>query len=171
VALKRSGLVGCISFSVISLGLQNHKGDAATNILAVAKGISFLIGTAVPILVNWVLWPFVARHELRFALSSMLFFMSIIYRSTLASCFCSFSIRQMEGGISKLTAMSQLALDVVAKYVYFEEGKAPTAEDIRRSEILEGRLREGFVRIRQLIVQTRPPIYASHLQHRAHIVP
>ena len=81
-----------------------------------------------PIVVNWVLWPFVARHELRFALSSMLFFMSIIYRS------------------------------VVAKYVYFEEGKEPTPEDIRRSEMLEGRLREGFVRIRQLLVLTRHEI-------------
>ena len=44
-------------------------------------GLAFLVGTVVPIVVNWVLWPFVARHELRFALSSMMFFMSIIYRS------------------------------------------------------------------------------------------
>lgn len=47
------------------------------------------------------------------------------------------------------------SLDVVAKYVYFEEGKAPTKEDIHRSEVLEGRLREGFVRIRQLLVRPR----------------
>jgi len=58
----------------------------------------------------------------------MLFFMSIIYRST------------------------------VSRYVYFEEGKEPTPEDIERSEMLEGRLREGFVRIRQLLVLTRHEI-------------
>jgi hypothetical protein len=42
----------------------------------------------------------------------------------------------------------------VAKYIYFEEGKEPTPEDIVKSEILEGRIREGFVRIRQLLVST-----------------
>ncbi|KAH0601692.1 hypothetical protein MHUMG1_00571 [Metarhizium humberi] len=78
--------------------------------------------------INWVLWPFVARRELRHALSSMLFFMSILYRN------------------------------VVGSYVYFSDGKEPKPEDIQRSEILEGRLREGFVRIRQLLVLTRHEI-------------
>lgn len=78
-------MVGCISFSVISLGLQYHANEPDITLLAVAKGVSFLVGTSVPIVVNWIIWPFVARHELRFALSSMLFFMSVIYRSTLSS--------------------------------------------------------------------------------------
>lgn len=51
--------------------------------------------------------------------------------------------------------MADFILGVVAKYVYFEQGKEPTKEDVHRSEILEGRLREGFVRIRQLIVRPR----------------
>ncbi|KAF7560596.1 hypothetical protein G7046_g3567 [Stylonectria norvegica] len=121
----RSGLVGCFSFTVISLGLRNHTGSQSAELLAVHKGLVFFVGTTTPIIVNWILWPFVARHELRTALSSMLFFMSIIYRS------------------------------VVARYVYFDEGKDPTPDDIRRSEMLESRLREGFVRIRQLLVMTR----------------
>lgn len=58
----------------------------------------------------------------------MLFFLSIVYRS------------------------------IVAKYIYYEQGHKPTAEDIQRSEILEGRLREGFVRIRQLMGLTRHEI-------------
>jgi hypothetical protein len=33
------------------------------------------------VVINWIWWPFVARHELRKAVSAMLFFMSIIYRS------------------------------------------------------------------------------------------
>lgn len=45
-----------------------------------------------------------------------------------------------------------IPLGVVAQYVYFEEGNEPTPEVIRHSEMLEGRLREGFVRIRQLLV-------------------
>ncbi|POR34427.1 Protein BRE4 [Tolypocladium paradoxum] len=121
----RSGLVGCMSFTVISLGLQANGSGTSPALLATLKGIAFLVGTTAPVVVNWVLWPFVARHELRSALSSMMFFMSVIYRS------------------------------VVAKYVYFQEGKEPTPEDVQRSEMLEGRLREGFVRIRQLLVLTR----------------
>lgn len=41
---------------------------------------------------------------------------------------------------------------VVARYVYYDDGEEPGKEDIERSEMLEGRLREGFVRIRQLMV-------------------
>lgn len=44
------------------------------------------------------------------------------------------------------------AVGIVSKYVYYEEGDAPTKEDIEASERLEGRLREGFVRLRQLLV-------------------
>ncbi|KAF4984902.1 hypothetical protein FDECE_16993 [Fusarium decemcellulare] len=120
----RSGLVGCLSFTVISLGLRDHPGMSAA-LLGVHRGLVFFVGTTTPIVVNWVLWPFVARHELRSALSSMLFFMSVMYRN------------------------------VVANYVYFDEGKDPTPEVIRRSEMLESRMREGFVRIRQLLVMTR----------------
>ncbi|KAL6404793.1 hypothetical protein AUP68_11624 [Ilyonectria robusta] len=121
----RSGLVGCLSFTVISLGLQNQSDASSAALLAIHKGLVFFVGTTTPIIVNWVLWPFVARHELRYALSSMLFFMSVIYRN------------------------------VVANYVYFDEGEDPTPDDITRSEMLESRMREGFVRVRQLLVMTR----------------
>ncbi|EYB31153.1 hypothetical protein FG05_09510 [Fusarium graminearum] len=124
----RSGLIGCLSFTVISLSLRNHSADASVTLLGVHKGVAFLVGTIAPIIVNWILWPFVARHELRGALSSMIYYMSIMYRN------------------------------VVANYVYFDEGKDPTPEDIRRSEMLESRMREGFVRIRQLLVMTRHEI-------------
>ncbi|PKK53269.1 hypothetical protein CI102_1904 [Trichoderma harzianum] len=121
----RSGLVGCLSFTVISLQLQAGNLPSSAALTTVYRGVVFLVGTTAPIVVNWCLWPFIARHELRKSLSSMLFFLSIIYRN------------------------------VVAKYIYFEEGKEPTPEDIINSEILEGRIREGFVRIRQLLVMTR----------------
>ncbi|KAH0491183.1 hypothetical protein TgHK011_002625 [Trichoderma gracile] len=124
----RSGLVGCLSFTVVSLQLQAGDLPSSPAVTAVLRGVIFLVGTTAPIIVNWCLWPFVARHELRKSLSSMLFFLSIIYRN------------------------------VVAKYIYFEQGKEPTPEDIEKSEILEGRIREGFVRIRQLLVMTRHEI-------------
>ncbi|QUC21414.1 uncharacterized protein UV8b_05657 [Ustilaginoidea virens] len=123
----RSGLAGCLSFTVVSLTLQAQGGGGGPSpaLPALLHGLAFVVGACVPVVVNWVLWPFVARHELRFSLSSMLHFMSILYRH------------------------------VVARYVYFSDGKDPTAADLRESEILEGRLREGFVRIRQLLALTR----------------
>ncbi|OAA74293.1 Brefeldin A-sensitivity protein 4 [Akanthomyces lecanii RCEF 1005] len=124
-AHPRSGLVGSLSFTVVSLGLLDDFRETSPAIFTACKGLVFFVGTAAPILANWLLWPFVARHELRAALSSFLFFLSVTYRSGLAT------------------------------YVYFEAGGAPTAHDVQRSELLEGRLREGLVRIRQLLVLTR----------------
>lgn len=77
---------------------------------------------------NWILWPFVARHELRKSLAAMILHSAIVYRA------------------------------VVAKYVYYEDGEGPSQDDITRSELLEGRLREGFVRIRQLMALTKHEI-------------
>ncbi|OIW25191.1 hypothetical protein CONLIGDRAFT_636270 [Coniochaeta ligniaria NRRL 30616] len=122
----RSGLVGCLSFTAISLTLMIDSGSPVT--ITISRGLAFVVGVVAAILINWILWPFVARHELRKAVSAMLFFLSIIYRS------------------------------IVAKYIYYEQGNKPTAEDIHRSEILEGRLREGFVRVRQLMGLTRHEI-------------
>ncbi|KAF9770906.1 hypothetical protein IL306_011478 [Fusarium sp. DS 682] len=121
----RSGLVGCLSFAVISLSLRDNLTQDSPALLGLHQGLVFLIGTIAPIIVNWIFWPFVARHELRIALSSMILYMSIMYRN------------------------------VVANYVYFDEGRNPTLETIRRSEMLESRMREGFVRIRQLLVMAR----------------
>ncbi|KAL8652578.1 MAG: hypothetical protein Q9210_002599 [Variospora velana] len=47
---------------------------------------------------------------------------------------------------------------VISKYILYVDGKEPSAQDIKRSEMLEGRLREGFARIRQLLELTRHEI-------------
>jgi len=119
----RSGIVGCVSFIVVSLSTKTEGGLPSVVHIAWTRGVAFIVGVVAGIVVNWVLWPFVARHELRKALSSMMIYSSIIYRG------------------------------VVAKYVYYEDGEEPGKKDIERSEMLEGRLREGFVRIRQLMVR------------------
>ncbi|OAA63859.1 Brefeldin A-sensitivity protein 4 [Cordyceps fumosorosea ARSEF 2679] len=81
----RSGLVGSLSFTVVSLSLLNDTTTTPTAADAACRGLAFFVGTAAPMLVNWALWPFVARHELRAALSAMLFFLSVTYRSALAT--------------------------------------------------------------------------------------
>ena len=124
----RSGVVGCISFTVVSLGLYTEGGKPSTVIYVWTRGVAFVVGVVAALLVNWILWPFVARHELRKSLSAMMLHSAILYRS------------------------------VVARYIYYTEGQEPGPEDVARSEMLEGRLREGFVRIRQLMELTRHEI-------------
>jgi hypothetical protein len=77
---QRSGFVGCLSFTVISLSL--YSSDLKSQVMAEAmlRGLAFFIGVIGAGFINWALWPFVARHELRNALSSMLFFLCVIYR-------------------------------------------------------------------------------------------
>ncbi|KAI1434257.1 hypothetical protein GGR50DRAFT_663700 [Xylaria sp. CBS 124048] len=120
----RSGLVGCITFTFVSLSVFEQGNHSVAEITA-ARGASMVVGVAASIVVNWILWPFVARHALRKGIASMMFNCSILYKNT----------------------MSQ--------YVYYETGNAPTRKDIDASEILEGRLREGFVRLRELLGLTR----------------
>ncbi|XXG95834.1 Zinc finger protein containing five transmembrane domains [Hypoxylon texense] len=124
----RSGLVGCISFTVVSLAEVTAEGKPSPATVAATHGVAMIVGVVASIIVNWVLWPFVARHDLRKAVATMLFYSSIVYRS------------------------------IVSRYVYYEVGNEPTKEDIQASEILEGRLREGFVRLRQLLGLTRHEI-------------
>lgn len=118
----RSGIVGCISFTVVSLNTLATHGNPSITRIAWTHGVAFMVGVISAIVVNWILWPFVARHELRKALSAMMLHSAIIYRN------------------------------VVARYIYYEDGEAPGQDVVERSELLEGRLREGFVRIRQLMV-------------------
>ncbi|KAH7021015.1 uncharacterized protein B0I36DRAFT_367474 [Microdochium trichocladiopsis] len=124
----RSGLVGCLAFTTISLTLNTAPEDTSHISIAAIRGAAMVVGVVASILVNWILWPFVARHDLRKGISLMLFYSSIVYRS------------------------------IVSKYVYYEAGREPTQEDIDASEQLEGRLREGFVRLRQLLGLTRHEI-------------
>lgn len=76
----RSGIVGCISFVVVSLGAYTAGDQASVVTVAWTRGVAFVVGVVSAVVVNWFLWPFVARHELRKALSAMLIYSSIIYR-------------------------------------------------------------------------------------------
>jgi hypothetical protein len=80
----RSGIVGCISFVVVSLSAKTANGLPSVVQIAWTRGLAFVVGVVAAVVVNWILWPFVARHELRKALSAMLIYSSIIYRGVVA---------------------------------------------------------------------------------------
>ncbi|MCJ1461694.1 hypothetical protein MMC07_000292 [Pseudocyphellaria aurata] len=124
----RSGIVGCLSFTVVSLSAYTSSGVISIVKFSWTRGLAFVVGVVSALVVNWMLWPFVARHELRKSLSAMLLHSALLYRR------------------------------VVGKYIYYVDGQEPGPEDIAKSEMLEGRLREGFVRMQQLIELTRHEI-------------
>lgn len=122
----RSGIVGCMSFTVVSLSAYTSTGAPSIVKISWTRGLAFVVGVVAAVVVNWILWPFIARHELRKSISAMLLHSSLVYRR------------------------------VVAKYIYYTE--EPSPEDIAKSEMLEGRLREGIVRMRQLMELTQHEI-------------
>ena len=121
----RSGLVGCLSFSVVSLIAYDIYPSEPIVHIAWTRGLAFVIGIVAAVVINWFFWSFVARHELRKSLSTMLLHLAILYRG------------------------------VISKYVYYNQNQPPGREEVINSEMLEGRLREVFVRIRQLLEMTR----------------
>ncbi|KAK6531387.1 hypothetical protein TWF281_008193 [Arthrobotrys megalospora] len=120
----RSGFIGCLAFTVISMTCKNYEGIIPAHRIAYTRGTVIIIGVLASVLINWFLWPFVARHELRKSLANMLINLSIVYRS------------------------------VVAKYIYHDLDYMPSPQDIIDSQIREAKLREGFVRIRELLKMT-----------------
>jgi hypothetical protein len=78
---QRSGLIGCICFTVTSLSLMTTDDSTSAYVTTISRGVSFVVGVVASVVINWIIWPFVARHELRKSLAMMLFFMSIVYRS------------------------------------------------------------------------------------------
>jgi hypothetical protein len=79
--LQRSGIIGCISFTVVSLKEVVEAGQGPTGGIAATRGIPIVVGVVASVIVNWILWPFVARHELRKGIASMMFYCSIVYKS------------------------------------------------------------------------------------------
>ncbi|KAK6363667.1 hypothetical protein TWF730_001087 [Orbilia blumenaviensis] len=120
----RSGFIGCLTFTVVSMACVNYDGIVPPHKIAYTRGTAMIVGVLASVFINWFLWPFVARHELRKSLANMLINLSIVYRT------------------------------VVAKYIYHDLDYMPSPQDIIDSQIREAKLREGFVRIRELLEMT-----------------
>ena len=89
--VQRSGLVGCLSFTLVSLAERHAGGKPSPATIAAFRGAAMIVGVVASVVVNWILWPFVARHDLRRGISSMLFYCSVIYRSKL----CTFGLTRL----------------------------------------------------------------------------
>jgi hypothetical protein len=76
--------MGCISFSVVSLSTYTLHGEPSPTKVASTRGVALIVGIVSAVVMNWVIWPFVARHELRKSLSFMMLNLAISYRGVVA---------------------------------------------------------------------------------------
>ena len=89
----RSGIIGCIAFIVVSLNEYDNKGRSSVAYIGWTRGIAFVVGVVAAIVTNWVLWPFVARHELRKSIAALILHSAIVYRSIVARyVYCMFNL-------------------------------------------------------------------------------
>ena len=65
----------------MSLAEVAAEGSPSPATVAATHGVAMIVGVVASVIVNWVLWPFVARHDLRKATATMMFYCSIVYRS------------------------------------------------------------------------------------------
>lgn len=139
----RSGLMSCLSFTIVSIGFTHRNGVPSADI-AWARGIALVVGVVAAVVVNWIVWPFIARHELRKSLSHMLLNLGILYRGTVArsvpSIYQFFKLKFLSSG--------------VFRYIYHDSNYIPSPEDIEISHIQEAKLREHCFRMRELAAMT-----------------
>lgn len=123
----RSGLIACFSFTMVSQSMRLAKIQYGSTIIQHAwpRGCAIVVGVTFSILVNWVFWPFVARHEVRKGMSTILHYLSQCYQS------------------------------VADRYLYKNEGNDPTPLTLSLSEVQEARLRAGLTAFEDLILMTR----------------
>lgn len=76
--------MACLSFTIVSLSAHRAKGGEGPKEIAWSRGVALVTGVVAAVIVNWVVWPFVARHELRKSLSCMLLNLGIAYRGVVA---------------------------------------------------------------------------------------
>lgn len=124
---------------------------SAANI-AWTRGVALIIGIVSAVVINWVIWPFVARHELRKSLSFMMLNLGVSYRGVVARFVYDFRRRDC-----------LLTHKRGHRYIYYDADSQPTKEDLERSEMQEARLREGtFLVDRALLIRCliNSPTYA-----------
>lgn len=117
----RSGFVGCLAFTFVSLGIrpdENIFTATATKLAAIQ------IGVMVSIVISWIFWPFVARHEVRKSLASLLQYLSQSY---------------------------QIVAD---RYLYKDENDNITSLTLQMSEVREARIIQNMNALEQLIELT-----------------
>lgn len=132
----RSSFTTMMCFSVIALEPYS-KASSSMNTALIWKntwvtGLSFFIAVLISIPINWIVWSFKARSELRLSISNLLAHISQSYQS------------------------------VADRYLYRDSNDAPTELTLALSHIREVRLSQSIEAIRALLEESKDePIFVS----------
>ncbi|AET40825.1 Bre4p Ecym_6454 [Eremothecium cymbalariae DBVPG len=135
---RKSSLLALVCFTALTLQsygkVENLSSSQIWNDTWIT-GLSFLIGTFCSIPVNWVVWSFMARSELRLSISSLLAHLSQSY---------------------------QIIAD---RYLYRDNNDDPTETTIALAHIREIRLSQSILAIKDLLKRARmEPIYIANFK-------
>ncbi|ODV62647.1 Bre4p ASCRUDRAFT_74984 [Ascoidea rubescens DSM 1968] len=80
---SRSGFIGMITFSIVSLEIYINSENSIGSIWKTSWiiGSCIIISVITSIAMNWILWPFIARNEVRKSFAPLLLFLSQCYQS------------------------------------------------------------------------------------------
>ncbi|ANB15586.1 Bre4p [Sugiyamaella lignohabitans] len=119
----RSGMIGCMAFTLVSLSLYDRRPIRVNELFASVypRVLSCEVGVVVSLLINWIMWPFVARHEVRKSMSIL------------------------------LSNISRTYLLVSDRYLYRDQGDEPTPLALQLSEICENRVHRSMFVLQEMI--------------------
>ncbi|SCU96362.1 LAME_0F15984g1_1 [Lachancea meyersii CBS 8951] len=126
---RKSSFTGFICFVVIALEpYSKHAPHLSQGFIwknTWVTGVALLCGILPSIPINWILWSFTARHELRLSVASLLAHISQSYQS------------------------------VADRYLYRDAGDAPTELTLKFSNIREVRLSQSLIAVREMLRKAR----------------
>ncbi|SCU94145.1 LADA_0G06832g1_1 [Lachancea dasiensis] len=126
---RKSSFTGILCFTVIALESYG-KGESDLNTAEIWKntwitGAALLCGILPSIPVNWIIWSFTARHELRMSVASLLAHIGQSYQS------------------------------VADRYLYRDADDAPTEVTLRYSNIREVRMSQSLIAVKEMLRKAR----------------
>ncbi|CAR21689.1 Bre4p [Lachancea thermotolerans CBS 6340] len=124
----KSSFTGLLCFVVIALEPYSKRSSLNTAFIwknTWVTGVALLCGILLSIPINWILWSFTARHELRISISSLLAHISQSYQS------------------------------VTDRYLYRDADDAPTELTLKYSSIREVRLSQSLIAVKRLLQKAR----------------
>ncbi|QLG74226.1 hypothetical protein HG535_0G01100 [Zygotorulaspora mrakii] len=133
----KGSFIALICYTVIALEPYS-KGEGSLNTAEIWKntwvtGLSFIVAMLLSVPINWVVWSFKARSELRFSVSSLLAHISQSYQA------------------------------VTDRYLYRDANDSPTELTLALSHIREVRLTQSMLAVRELLTRAKQePVFISN---------
>ncbi|KAH3672771.1 hypothetical protein WICMUC_004177 [Wickerhamomyces mucosus] len=134
----RSSLVGLLSFTIVSLNSYVENNNTRLDIWKHTwiSSLSILVGIITSVLINWIIWPFLARKEIFTSIASVLSHIGQSYQS------------------------------ISERYLYRDLDDDPTDLTLELANIREVRMSQSLKSIRELLEKAGTELDFTHSFHK-----